>query len=129
MSITSGGICYALRTNKNLRKIDIEKSLQRFGMLWFLCTNKFGNIHKNVFSFSENLCQFGKMFVEFGNGLNHSQNSTNIFYSVKAQVGKASLGFCGSVPAVKMLKYVLHLVELNFAFTHNPKFPFFADML
>ena len=25
-----------------------------------------------------------------------------------------------------MLKYVLHLVELNFAFTYNPKFPVFC---
>ena len=39
-------------------------SYEQKDLLCFLCTNKLRNIRKNVFLFCENLCQFGKIFVE-----------------------------------------------------------------
>ena len=42
---------YNLGTNKNLCKNDVEKSLRRFGMLCFLCTDKFRNNSWKIFVF------------------------------------------------------------------------------
>ena len=49
---------------KNLCKNDVKKSLRRFGMLCFLRTNKFINIHTNIALFSENPVNFSKIFVD-----------------------------------------------------------------
>ena len=60
-----GSTFFALCTNKNRRKNNVEKSLRKFGMLCFLGTNKLRNIRTKIFCFVKISVNLGKIFVIF----------------------------------------------------------------